>query len=102
MPVPARVMSPATWIELYVQRQRAQRRREAHPRAAGTLAPDGASQARLDAAARRTGGACHSDLHRLNLVDSGRVVAVARLGVRPCVGPVLGFGRAGAPTTIFG
>jgi thiamine kinase-like enzyme len=60
IPVPARVMSPAMWIDRYSA-------------AAGTLRDTAALRlAALEALPRVDAVLCHSDLHTLNLIDCGQ------------------------------
>jgi thiamine kinase-like enzyme len=81
MPVPARVMSAAAWIDYYSAAARqSSRDPSAGPAAGGPAAPSSAEALRTVAAARLAALAllprvdpvvCHSDLHILNLVDRG-------------------------------
>ena len=81
MPVPARVMSPAAWIDYYSTAARqSSRDLRAGPAAGGPAAPSTAEALRTAATARLAALAllprvdpvvCHSDLHILNLVDRG-------------------------------
>ena len=83
MPMRARVMRPATWIDHYsaAARRSGLRVRSAGAAAGGTAAPSAAEALRPSATARLAALAalpsvdpvvCHSDLHTLNLVDRGR------------------------------
>lgn len=63
MPVPARIMSPASWIDYYSN---------AVPHAAANLRQAAAAQlAALAALPRVHATVCHSDLHVQNLIDRG-------------------------------
>ena len=83
MPAPARVMSPATWIDYYsaALRRSVPREPSVGTAAAGPAAPSPAEALRAAASARLAALAvlpridpvlCHSDLHTLNLLDRGR------------------------------
>ena len=64
LPVPARVMSPAGWIDYYAE--------GASHIAAGLRGAAGEQLAELAALPCADPVMCHSDLHTLNLIDSGR------------------------------
>jgi thiamine kinase-like enzyme len=73
MPPAARIMSPAGWVELY---QRALSER-------GLLSPDEHLQSTaivyLECLAKAPNGArvvCHSDLHRMNLIEAGQTLVL--------------------------
>ena len=83
MPAPARVMSPATWIDCYsaALRRSGPREPSAGTAAGGPAAPSPAEALRAAASARLAAIAvlphidpvvCHSDLHAFNLLDRGR------------------------------
>ena len=64
LPAPARVMSPAGWIDYYAE--------GASHIAAGLRGAAGEQLAELAALPCADPVMCHSDLHTLNLIDSGR------------------------------
>jgi thiamine kinase len=83
MPAPARVMSPATWIDYYsaALRRSVPREPSVGTAAAGPATPSPAETLRAAASVRLAALAvlpridpvlCHSDLHTLNLLDRGR------------------------------
>jgi thiamine kinase len=81
MPESPRVMSPTTWIDYYTEAIG----KSARPPHAAAPAQGSAAILRIEAGARLTALAalpsaepvlCHSDLHTLNLIDSGRTLVL--------------------------
>ena len=100
IPVPARLMSPAQWIDYY-----------SAAASVGTLG-DPATAVLRTAASRRLAALaalptvdpvlCHSDLHALNLIDRGGSLVLLDWEYAHATDPVMGFGRLERQQRFFG